>query len=338
MASSKPPCPEGLQPIVQHADRFARVLREMERARTNDKWFIGRSAELRGSVRFAIDDVYTSADIPRARRKLADHLEHLHRQVARRVGYEALTCCEPDEVITVPRTRDDPEVDHDSDVFPTEESPFEDSPEVMARFEEQLKLERVEKEVAIFAHRVGTRDATRDDLHGFAMEGLHDAARSFDERHGVPFEAWARQRMRHKMYDGARMLRGIPRSVLQQQGALQGIDAASVTDGDRFEPVPHQSDEDVEQAFSALELSPEEIVAERELCGVVHANLAELPKSERAVFKGYYFEERNLKEVGASQGHSESWASRKLARATRIIRSILEGSGSVRTDPEDSAP
>jgi RNA polymerase sigma factor (sigma-70 family) len=307
----------------------------MEGTRTDDKWFIGRSGEVRGTVRFAIDDVYTSADIARVRRKLADHLEHLHRQVARRVGYEALTCCEPDEVITVPRTRDDPEVDHDSDVFPTEQSPFKDSPEAIARFKEEL--ESVEKEVAIFAHRVGTRNATRDDLRGFAMEGLHDAARSFDERHGVPFPAWARQRMRHKMYDGARMLRGVPRSVLQQQGALQGVDLSNGMDLDRSEPVPYQSDEDVEQAFSALELSPEEIVAGKELCNVVRNNVAELPKYERAVFVGYYFEERNLKEVGASQGFSESWASRKLAKATSIIRRMLER-GRTKTRPVGSLP
>ena len=329
MASSKPPCPEGLQPIVDHVDRFARILREVQNTRTDDKWFIGRSAELRGSVRLALGDVFTSADIERVRRTIEGYLQPLHREVARRVGHEALTCCDPDEAVTVPLTREETEVDHDSDVFPTEESPFEDSPEVMARFKEQLKLELVEKEVAIFAKKVGTRDATRVDLHGFALEGLHDAARSFDERHGVPFEAWARQRMRHKMYDGARMLRGVPRSVLQQQGALQGVAVSNGTNPDRYEPVPQQVDEDVEQVFGSLELSPEEIVAEKELCGVVRYHVTKLPKRERAVFEGYYFEERNLKDVGASHGLSESWASRMLASAMRLVRKMLEERGTV---------
>ena len=187
----------------------------------------------------------------------------------------------------------------------------------------------------IFAHRKGTRDATLGDLRTLAQTGLLDAARSFDERRGVPFSAWATQCMRYKMLDGARKLRGVPRSVLQQQGAVQGVDVSNGMDRDRFEDAPQQIDEDVERVFGTLELSPEEIVAKRELCNVVRHHVTKLPERERAVFEGYYFEERNLKEVGASHGFSESWASRMLASAKRLVRRMLEESGIVTTDPEE---
>ncbi len=141
--------------------------------------------------------------------------------------------------------------------------------------------------------------------------------------------------MRYKMLgSSARKLRGVPRSVLQQQSAVQGVDVSKAVDGDRFDATPRQTDEDVEQVFSSLESSPEEIVAKRELCIVVRHHVAKLPRRERAVFEGYYFEERNLKEVGASHGFSESWASRMLASAKRLVRRMLEESGIVTTDPE----
>ena len=73
--------------------------------------------------------------------------------------------------------------------------------------------------------------------------------------------------------------------------------------------------------------SREEIVSKRELCSLVRDIVKELPQTERTVVEGYFFGERNLKEVGAMAGASESWACRKLARGVRKVRRKLQERG-----------
>jgi RNA polymerase sigma factor (sigma-70 family) len=336
MASPKPPCPEALQPLDQHTKRFARILREMERARTEDKWLMGRSLELRGMVRLTIADVHAGvADVERARQELSEYVDRLHREAGRRFGYESLVCCEPDEAITVMPLRDLTQVDHTTPGGTTRRAPFEDPPWVTERFEKEL--DRVETEAKLFARRAGTRHVTIDDLQTYARVGLLDAARTFDERHGVPFSAWATQRMRYTMLDGIRKDRGIPRSLLRQQGAIQGVEVSTDTHVDPLEPTSQQADEDVEQAFCSLELSPEEIVAKKELCTLARSFTRRLPSPEREVLEGYYFGERKLKEVGAAQSLSESWASRTLAQGVSMVRRMLEEYRRTTSSPSGSA-
>jgi DNA-directed RNA polymerase specialized sigma subunit len=79
--------------------------------------------------------------------------------------------------------------------------------------------------------------------------------------------------------------------------------------------------------FSALGLSPEEIVAEQELWTLVRKIVTKLPNPDRTVVEGYFFGERCLKDVGAMAGRSESWASRLLARGMGKVRKELQRRG-----------
>jgi DNA-directed RNA polymerase specialized sigma subunit len=78
-------------------------------------------------------------------------------------------------------------------------------------------------------------------------------------------------------------------------------------------------------------------VSKRELCSLVRDIVKKLPQAERTVVEGYFFYERNLKEVGAMAGASESWACRKLSRGVRKVRRELRERGvefSARTERE----
>jgi RNA polymerase sigma factor for flagellar operon FliA len=51
-----------------------------------------------------------------------------------------------------------------------------------------------------------------DDLVGFGMQGLLEAAQRFDERHGVAFTTFAYYRVRGAMFDGLRAMGWLPRA------------------------------------------------------------------------------------------------------------------------------
>ena len=51
-----------------------------------------------------------------------------------------------------------------------------------------------------------------DDLVGFGMQGLLEAAQRFDDRHGVAFTTFAYYRVRGAMFDGLRSMGWLPRS------------------------------------------------------------------------------------------------------------------------------
>ena len=51
-----------------------------------------------------------------------------------------------------------------------------------------------------------------DDLVGFGMQGLIEAAQRFDDRHGVAFTTFAYYRVRGSMFDGLRSMGWLPRS------------------------------------------------------------------------------------------------------------------------------
>jgi RNA polymerase sigma factor FliA len=359
MRPAKQPCPEELRPLVQHADRLARFLRKMERDRTEDAWLIGRSKELRTYVHSAIADWHAGRfDSDGARADIQRYIDGLHRGAARRLECApTLDCCEDDEAITVPLDGEEADAAADTgtnvegDTLTTQWHPFQDPPEVTERFERARPC--VEAQVKILAARFGTRTATLDDLRVYALAGLHDAARTFDERRGVPFAQWAKRRIRQHTIDGLRK-QGVPRSVMRR---LRGVEAAAVLEatrdsiGGRRPGTPQGADEELSEQLAdevtamaladaaqedgtlrAVGSSPEEIVSKRELCSLVRDLVKKLPQAERTVVEGYFFDERNLREVGRMAGASESWACRKLARGVRKVQRKLQECG-VELDP-----
>src|SRR5579884_432036 len=203
--------PRDLRKVVAHAQRLMKVLSEIERYR-KDAWFRGRAEEVRGAVSLAIEDWRSGArDADGAGRVLLSYVDSLHRGASKKLRCGlALACCDPDDVITAVA----PDEWRSAATFNTTGAatsqvtaeatvPGEwvDTPEMLARFQKGLPL------VEVHARSVARREGpgcTLDDLRAFGREGLLDAARSFNDSRGVPFDRWASLRIRNSMIDGVR--------------------------------------------------------------------------------------------------------------------------------------
>jgi RNA polymerase sigma factor for flagellar operon FliA len=215
--------------------------------------------------------------------------------------------------------------------------------EVLARFHAELDL------VDIVARQLGRRLAaspvTLDDLRSFGREGLLAAARSFDESRGVPFRRWANVRIRGAMIDGVRQWGDMPRRVYRELRAIEAGDrmleaydeqdaagtattseaadgrlstylagiATAIAVGTISAPLRQKVDSE------AREVTPEDLVENREVLSLVQAIVAKLPHEERALVERHYFCGETLDAIAASLGLSKSWGSRLHARAIESI-------------------
>ena len=149
-------------------------------------------------------------DHDRALGAIRSYLDNLHRSAGKRLRCEpSFECCTSDDALPLIPSDDAATATSVLSVLGTEHpdaatvrTGWVDGPEVLDRFRGELA--QFEIHARVLARRLGTRHVTIDDLRGFGSEGLLDAARSFDERHGVPFSHWATLRTRSAMIDGLR--------------------------------------------------------------------------------------------------------------------------------------
>lgn len=334
--------PSDLQKVVGHAKRLAKLLAEMEQART-DAWFVGRVAELRGVVSLAVADWRSGTrDSDAASRDILLYLDAIHRGASRRLRCGlALDCCELDDVITsVGATEDGAAPDAATGATlrglttagPTAPAAWEDGPEILARVREGLDW--VDKHARALTRRLGPGFATLDDLRSFGRDGLLDAARAFDEGREMAFEKWASVSIRNAMVDGLRGSGAIPagaRGRLLRAGAIEpASDEAPANGAPRSESAAgfDTSDEALHAERSAggqaggagdivggVPLSPEEVLAREQQAALVRKIVAKLPKQERALIERTYFRGQTLEQAAAALGLSRSWATRAHARA-----------------------
>jgi RNA polymerase sigma factor for flagellar operon FliA len=366
MGASSPRYPRGFRKVLRHADRFSKVLVRLEGDEHAASWVVGRSGELRAFVSCAIADWRAGVlDHDRALDAITSYVDGLHRGVAKRLRCgTTLECCMTDDAVTsVPG--DEVAISVASSVGaaqsqgPTVRAGWVDGPEVLERFHGELA--RVEIHARVLARRLGTRRVTVDDLRGFGREGLLDAARSFDDRRGVPFLHWATLRIRSAMIDGVRCWGGLPRRVLRELQAFEMADAVQqaqhmqerdpkgkggmVEEALGVRPAPLAATmmegraQDEAGSLGEPDESPEDLFANAERRALLRELVAQLPDRERKVVESYYFGERTLKEIAAGLGATESWASRVLARAVDTIHRELRRCDGVadrqtRTDPK----
>ncbi len=226
-----------------------------------------------------------------------------------------------------------------------------DAPEVLARFRSELDL--VDLNARQVARRLATPLVTLDDLRSFGREGLLQAARTFDEAHGVPFRRWANLRIRGALIDGVRQWGALPRRVYRelraigaadgQQGAYDEEDAASPA------ATPEAAEARLTTYLAGLatamavgsmaaaareragadghDPTPEDLVANAELVARVRSVVARLPDAERTLVERHYFGDETLEQAAASLGLSKSWGSRLHARAIDAIAREMRKSG-----------
>jgi RNA polymerase sigma factor for flagellar operon FliA len=198
-----------------------------------------------------------------------------------------------------------------------------------------------------------------NELVSVGLIGLVEAARRFEPALGVPFDAFARQRVQGAMVDALRHLDWAPRSVRRKRRELDAAIARARREAGR-EPTDREiaaALDVTEEQYSRMlmEIRAADIAALRQLepgregGGLLaialdpedgpHAQLerselrdhliralAALPARERQILSLYYEHELTLAEIGAVIGVGESRVSQLRTQAIARLRSSLRGS------------
>lgn len=189
-----------------------------------------------------------------------------------------------------------------------------------------------------------------DDLIGAAEEGLVEAALRFDPSRGVPFEAFARIRIRGAIVDAVRAHRWVPTSICRKANILDQARRQASQRAGRAPTVQEVSAELdmttqqyhrlVDQAQFAQVLSldapvndnreplshtvagqsnPAEPMEKFEVRQAVRQAVDDLPIRQRQVITAYYFEGRKLRDIGTDLGVSESRVCQLCKQALKTL-------------------
>lgn len=222
---------------------------------------------------------------------------------------------------------------------------WEDGPEVGMALPRAVALEYVPWIRRVARAQAPALSMHVDDLIGAGFLGLLEAYKSFRSSAGVPFESYARLRIRGAMRDEARradLLSRTQRSVarqlrtaqraLEQQGsdaptaedlaAQSGMEVAQVLESQRDVNAvsPARSTDTPAEAGVAEGASPEEALLERERRGAIDAALEALPPRLRDVLRMHYGDAMNLRAIATVLGVSEARVSQLHSDAVRRLR------------------
>jgi RNA polymerase sigma factor for flagellar operon FliA len=188
-----------------------------------------------------------------------------------------------------------------------------------------------------------------DDLTSAGMMALVVAAKSFAAERGVPFARYAAIRIRGGLLDELRSMDWAARSVRSQARQVDGVqqqlaaslgrtptpdEVAAALGVPRAELDALQSDLARARTLSLQGFAPEtgpELVAEnsagpealllhREKLGYLHEAIEQLPQRLRFVVVAYFFEQRQMSDIGAELGVTESRVSQLRAEALRALK------------------
>jgi RNA polymerase sigma factor FliA len=213
----------------------------------------------------------------------------------------------------------------------------------------------VEENLALVGHLVREMLAkvpahvSRDELSSAGMMALVVSAKGFDASRGVPFARFAAIRIRGALMDelrsmdwAARSVRGRAREVESTRSALAAslgrtpradeiatamgttisdldslnadVARASVLSLQGFSP------ETGAEALPDVTAGPESLILMREKLGYLHDSIAVLPERLRFVVTEYFFKQRQMTDIAAELGVTESRISQLRAEALRMLR------------------
>jgi RNA polymerase sigma factor FliA len=229
-------------------------------------------------------------------------------------------------------------------------SPSTDSAATTA---EQLAVDHIPL-VAHLVREVSGRipaSVDRDDLRSAGLVALVAASRAFDPDLGVPFPAYAAQRIRGALLDELRSVDWASRSVRRKgreiEAARQRLAAAmgqfpdnravaeslgmSIGEVERADAdvaratvlsIP-STDRDLAEEVPTAALGPQALLERGEQLAYLADAIAELPERLQTVVRGYFLEERPMAEIGAELGVTESRVSQLRAEALVLLRGAL---------------
>jgi RNA polymerase sigma factor for flagellar operon FliA len=191
-----------------------------------------------------------------------------------------------------------------------------------------------------------------DDLISYGLIGLLEAMERFDENRGVPFEAFALQRIKGAIIDGLRTMGWLPRSSYQKAKQLQ--DTIETLE-QRLGHAPSEQElaselqmSEDEYAQFVLESAPvtilplEELMPlaewakgadfaeeqrRQELADILAHAIEQLPERERLVITLYFYEQLTLKEIAQIMKLTEGRICQLKAQALARLRVALKRAG-----------
>jgi len=213
----------------------------------------------------------------------------------------------------------------------------------------------VESNIALVGHLVREvlakvpAHVSRDELTSAGMMALVVTAQNFDADRGVPFARFAAIRIRGALMDELRSMDWAARSVrgrAREADAVRGQLAAtlgrtpcadevaaamgvSVAELDSLQSDLARASVLSLQGFApetGAELlpdgasGPESLVLLREKLGYLHDAISELPERLRFVVRAYFFEQRQMTDIAAELGVTESRISQLRAEALVLLR------------------
>jgi RNA polymerase sigma factor for flagellar operon FliA len=193
-----------------------------------------------------------------------------------------------------------------------------------------------------------------DELVALGNAGLAEAAGRYDPERNVAFSTYAWYRVNGAIIDGLRKATNLPRRRWAKLVALRaandylenraerergatGRGTPPATGSDALAQVQHAMSAIRTMYVTSLEAMRDSgfdtadetpALADRidstRMAVRLRKALERLPDKERALVTWYYWEDKNLLEVGAELGISKSWASRLHAQVVEKLRAILD--------------
>jgi RNA polymerase sigma factor FliA len=203
-----------------------------------------------------------------------------------------------------------------------------------------LRAESVIEMVRQLARRIAMRKRmTADDLVGVGNEAAILAAREFDEARGVPWGAFAFNKIRWAMLDAARVERRSQTSYADRTPPV-AVDLEMALQ-DTPETVRARTHAWVEEHVIEITLkvnwdgidrqNPEELANEHRILGAVREGLDGLPDDERVFAKRFYADEKTEVEIAAELGVSRRTAQRIHKSLKDRLAKRLRRSGTTST-------
>lgn len=154
-----------------------------------------------------------------------------------------------------------------------------------------------------------------DDLVSFGYLGLVEAAKRFNSKKGVSFGAFAARRVEGAIYDGIRDADPVSRHF-RKRAASRGEEPIRFV---RLTFLSWKTNGKGNDLYATDE--PQLDTAARKES--IKEILALVSREHRAAFVDYFFKHRNMRDIGAKLGVSESRISQRLRQAIREVREKL---------------
>jgi RNA polymerase sigma factor for flagellar operon FliA len=221
----------------------------------------------------------------------------------------------------------------------------------MASAEQKKLVEQYSDYVVRIAKQVKrtlSPNVETDDLIGYGMTGLMEAAERFNPSLGANFSTFSFYRIRGAMYDGLRVMGSLSRTEYKRQrfeeraSAYMESDASKTSLTSAFKTPEEElkgmakkvqnlvtiyvttlSDKDISGIADQELENADDRLARLELYEKMRAAIGKLSKGDQEIISSYYFEDKSLEEVGKGLGLSKSWTCRKHAKAMEKLSDIF---------------